>query len=129
MSTLARLRDAMIRLSAISCVMTSTESRPIDLNFCARPLVLGESTVSESTTARRPSRASCDRIAAMPARYIFLFTFWVKFSSGLFGKIRPPPRQSGEDVMPARARAGALLRHGLFVEGFTLPGARRARAG
>ena len=40
----------------------------------------------------------------MPARYIFLLTFWVKFSSGLFGKIRPPPRQSGDEVMPARAR-------------------------
>ena len=45
----------------------------------------------------------------MPARYIFLLIFWVKFSSGLFGKIRPPPRHSGEEVMPARARPGALL--------------------
>src|SRR6185369_2536101 len=110
MSTLARLRDARIRLSAISCVMTRTESRPIDLSFCARPLVFGESTVSDSTTARRPSRASCDRIAAMPARYIFLLTLWLKFSSGVFGKIRPPPRHNGDEVMPARARAQARVR-------------------
>ena len=35
------------------------------LNFCASSFVLGESTVRESTTARRPSRASCDRMAAI----------------------------------------------------------------
>ena len=77
---------------------------PSSLRRLASSLVLGASTEIESTTAMRPSRASCDRIAQMPARYIFLFTFWVKFSSGVFGKMRPPPRHSGEDVMPARAR-------------------------
>src|ERR1700704_207340 len=86
------------------------------LNLAASSLVLGESTLIESTTARRPSRASCDRIDAMPARYIFLFSLWLKFSSGLLGKVRPPPRHSGELVMPARARPVPFWRHGFLVE-------------
>ena len=52
----------------------------------------------------------------MPARYILRFTFCVKFSSGEFGKIRPPPRHSGLDVMPARARPVPFWRHGFLVE-------------
>jgi len=52
----------------------------------------------------------------MPARYILRFNFCVKFSSGLFGKMRPPPRHSGEDVMPARARPVPFWRHGFLVE-------------
>ena len=40
----------------------------------------------------------------MPARYILRFTLCEKFSSGEFGKILPPPRHSGLEVMPARAR-------------------------
>jgi hypothetical protein len=58
-------------------------------------------------------------MAAMPARYIFLLTFCVKFSSGLFGKMRPPPRHSGDEVMPARARPVPFWRHGFLVECFT----------
>ena len=50
----------------------------------------------------------------MPARYILRFTFCVKFSSGLFGKILPPPRHSGLDVMPGARAAGALLAPGLL---------------
>ena len=56
----------------------------------------------------------------MPARYIFLFTFWVKFSSGEFGNVRPPPRQIGLDDMPARARPVPFWRHGLRVECLTV---------
>ena len=56
----------------------------------------------------------------MPARYIFLLTFCVKFSFGLFGKIRPPPRHSGDDVMPARARPVPFWRHGFLVECLTV---------
>ena len=70
----------------------------------------------ESTTARRPSRASCERIEAIPARYIFLLIFCVKFSSGIFGKIRPPPRHRGEDVIPARARPVPFCLNGFLVE-------------
>ena len=55
----------------------------------------------------------------MPARYIFLLTFCVKFSSGEFGKMRPPPRHSGEEVMPARARPVPFWRNGFLVECFT----------
>ena len=69
-----------------------------------------------STTLRRSSRASCDRIDATPARYIFLFSFCVKFSSGLDGKILPPPRHSGLEAMPARARPVPFWRHGLRVD-------------
>jgi len=83
--------------------MTSTESSFMALKRAASGLVLGESTLIESITARRPSRTSCERMDAMPARYIFLLTLWLKFSFGLFGKMRPPPRHSGEEVMPARA--------------------------
>ena len=63
----------------------------------------------------------------MPARYIFLLTFWVKFSSGLFGKIRPPPRHSGEEVMPARARPVPFWRHGFLVECLTIARSSWAR--
>ncbi len=51
----------------------------------------------------------------MPARYIFLLTLCEKFSSGEFGKVRPPPRQIGDEVMPARARPVPFWRHGFFV--------------
>src|SRR5258706_475917 len=94
-STLARLRDESIRFSSIASVMTSTPSKPIDLTFCASSFVLGCSTVKASTTRMRSSRASCERIEAMPARYILRFTLCEKFSSGEFGKILPPPRHSG----------------------------------
>ena len=45
----------------------------------------------------------------MPARYIFLLTFCEKFSSGRFGKMRPPPRHSGEEVDAGACATGALL--------------------
>ena len=57
----------------------------------------------------------------MPARYILRLTLCVKFSSGLFGKILPPPRHSGLDVMPARARPVPFWRHGFLVEWRTSP--------
>src|SRR5664279_2147892 len=86
------------------------------LNLAAKGLVLGESTLMESTTAKRPSRANCDKIDAIPARYIFLLIFCVKFSSGMFGKIRPPPRHNGEEVIPARARPVPFCLKGFLVE-------------
>ena len=57
----------------------------------------------------------------MPARYIFLLTLCEKFSSGRFGKMRPPPRHSGDEVMPARARPVPFWRNGFFVECLTSP--------
>src|SRR5690606_5901547 len=99
--------------------MMSTESRPRVFSFWAAALVLGDSRENESTTAMRPSRASCDRIERIPARYIFLLTFWLKFSSGEFGKARPPPRHSGDEVMPARARPVPFWRQGFLVECLT----------
>ena len=57
----------------------------------------------------------------MPARYILRFTLCEKFSSGEFGKILPPPRHSGLEVMPARARPVPFWRHGFLVEWFTSP--------
>src|SRR5690606_23512004 len=90
------------------------------LSLAAASLVLGASSVKESTTAMRPSRASWERIARIPARYIFLLIFWVKFSSGELGKARPPPRHSGEEVIPARARPVPFWRHGLRVECLTV---------
>ena len=57
----------------------------------------------------------------MPARYILRFSLWVKFSSGVFGKILPPPRHSGLEVMPARARPVPFWRHGFLVEWLTSP--------
>src|SRR5258706_5893024 len=126
-STLARLRDESIRFSSIASVITSTPSKPIDLTFCASSLVLGCSTVKASTTRIRSSRASCERIEAIPARYILRFTLCEKFSSGEFGKILPPPRHSGLEVMPARARPVPFCRHGCLVEWLTAPPAFWAR--
>ena len=40
----------------------------------------------------------------------------VKFSSGLFGKVRPPPRHSGDEVDPARARPVPFWRQGFLVD-------------
>src|SRR6185503_13654905 len=115
-STLGRLREASRRLSSILSVRMSTSFMPSPASMPASSLVLGCWMASPSMTERRSSRTSCDRIAAMPARYILRFTFCEKFSSGLFGKMRPPPRQSGEDVMPARARPVPFWRHGFLVE-------------
>src|SRR5690606_14767069 len=78
-------------------------------------LVLGVSRANCSTTAIRSSRANCDRIERIPARYIFLLTFCEKFSSGEFGNARPPPRHSGEEVIPARARPVPFWRQGFLV--------------
>ena len=49
----------------------------------------------------------------MPARYIFLLILCEKFSSGLFGKMRPPLRHSGDEVMPALAQRCPSWRNGL----------------
>src|SRR5256886_1312084 len=78
----------------------------------------GQHTLLSSTT---PPRASCDRIEQSPARYILRFTLCEKFSSGEFGKILPPPRHSGLEVMPARARPVPFCRHGFLVEWLTAP--------
>src|SRR5690606_13650211 len=84
-------------------------------------LVLGASTLISSTTASRSSRASCERIEHTPARYIFLFSLWLKFSSGVLGNARPPPRHSGLELTPARARPVPFWRHGFLVEGRCAP--------
>src|SRR5467141_1749584 len=120
-STFGRLRDESSRFWSISSVMTSTPSKPIDFTFCASSLVFGCSTRKSSTTRMRSSRASCDRIEQSPARYILRFTLCEKFSSGEFGKILPPPRHSGLEVMPARARPVPFCRHGFLVEWLTAP--------
>src|SRR5258708_27330350 len=120
-STFGRLREESSRFWSISSVMTSTPSKPIDLTFCASSLVFGCSTRKSSTTRMRSSRASCDRIEQSPARYILRFTLCEKFSSGEFGKILPPPRHSGLEVMPARARPVPFCRHGFLVEWLTAP--------
>src|SRR6266550_4897553 len=120
-STFGRLRDDRSRFWSISSVMTSTPSKPIDLTFCASNLVFGCSTRNSSTTRMRSSRASCDRIEQSPARYILRFTLCEKFSSGEFGKILPPPRHSGLEVMPARARPVPFCRQGFLVEWLTAP--------
>src|SRR5690606_36759152 len=103
-STLCSLRDDRNRFSSNGSVMTSTESRPMPFSFCDSSFVFGASTCRSSITARRSSRASCDRMVATPARYILRLTFCVKFSSGVFGNTLPPPRQIGLDDIPARAR-------------------------
>ena len=103
--------DRDLLVSAI----TIPDSSFMALNFAARTLVLGVSTLKDSTTARRPSRASWDRMEAIPARYIFLLIFCVKFSSGRLGKMRPPPRHRGEEDIPARARPVPFCLNGLAV--------------
>ena len=45
----------------------------------------------------------------MPARYIFLLTFWLKFSSGLFGKIATAPAPQRRGGHAGAGAAGALL--------------------
>src|SRR6185503_5082444 len=119
--TFVRLREESIRFWSSSSVSTSTSSKPSAFTFCASILVFGASTLNSSTTRRRSSRASCDRIDAMPARYILRLTLWEKFSSGEFGKILPPPRQSGLEVMPARAQPVPFCRQGFLVEWLTAP--------
>ena len=81
--------------------------------FCAKSFVFGVSSASASITDSRFSRTSCDRIDAMPARYILRLTFCEKFSSGELGKILPPPRHSGLFACPARARPVPFCCHGL----------------
>src|SRR3954447_9534433 len=76
-------------------------------------LVFGVSSASASITKRRFSRTSCDRIDAMPARYILRLTFCEKFSSGDDGKILPPPRHNGLFAWPARARPVPFWAQGL----------------
>src|SRR5467141_2667812 len=120
-STFGRLREESSRFWSISSVMTSTPSKPIDLTFCASSLVFGCSRRNSSTTRMRSSRACCDRIEQTPTRYILRFTLCEKFSSGEFGKILPPPRHSGLEVMPARARPVPFWRHGFLVEWLTAP--------
>src|SRR3546814_3362567 len=95
--------------------MMSTDSRPMLFSFSAASLVLGDSSAKVSTTAIRYSRANWERIARIPARYIFLLTLCEKFSSGEFGNARPPPRQMGEEVIPERARPVPFWRHGFLV--------------
>src|SRR3989304_4995491 len=84
--------------------------------FRASSLVLGASTVNFSTTFSRSSRASWDRIEAIPARYILRLIFRLKFSSGELGKVLPPPRHIGLAVSPARARPVPFWRHGFLPE-------------
>src|SRR5258708_4993022 len=114
--TLGRLRAERNRFSSTLSVRISTSLRPRSRNFPARILVLGWSTEKPSITDRRSSRTSCERMAAMPARYILRLSLCVKFSSGLLGKIRPPPRHKGLEVIPARARPVPFWRQGLRVE-------------
>src|SRR3989454_652822 len=114
--TFTRLREESNRFWSTSSVITSAESRPIFLSFCARSFVFGASTLKLSTSLSRSSRASCDRIEHIPARYILRFTFWEKFSSGKFGKILPPPRHSGLATSPARARPVPFCRQGFLCE-------------
>src|SRR5690606_595459 len=94
-------------------------SRPMVCSFCDSSLVFGASIDRFSTTFRRPSRASCEKIEQIPARNIFLLTLCEKFSSGVFGKIRPPPRHRGDDDIPARARPVPFWRHGFLVVWWT----------
>jgi hypothetical protein len=103
-------------LSSTLSVITSASLTPMPLSLSASSLVFGESTEKLSTTHSRPSRASCDRIAASPARYTLRLTFWPKFSSGLFGKIFPPPRHNGLEARPARARPVPFWRHGFLLD-------------
>src|SRR6266568_3042070 len=114
--TFTRLREESNRFWSKSSVITSAEPRPIFLSFCARSFVFGASTLKLSTSFRRSSRASCDRIEHIPARYILRFTFCEKFSSGIFGKILPPPRHSGLATSPARARPVPFCRQGFLCE-------------
>src|SRR6266508_1612059 len=114
--TFTRLREESNRFWSRSSVITSAEPRPIFLSFRARSFVFGASTLKLSTSFSRSSRASCDRIEHIPARYILRFTFWEKFSSGEFGKILPPPRHSGLATSPARARPVPFCRQGFLCE-------------
>src|SRR5712692_8158158 len=114
--TFTRLREESNRFWSASSVMTRAEPSPICFNFCARSLVFGASTLKLSTTLSRSSRASCERIEHIPARYILRFTFCEKFSSGEFGKILPPPRHSGLATSPARARPVPFCRQGFLCE-------------
>ena len=114
-ATLGRLREDSRRFSSTLSVMISTSSRPMPFSFAASSLVLGESSVNFSTTASRSSRASCDRIELTPARYILRLSFWLKFSSGRFGKnlaAAAPQRRGGA---PGARAAGALLLPRLLV--------------
>mgnify|MGYP003694013877 CR=1 FL=1 len=96
--------------------MSSVPGKPSAFTFCAKSFVFGASTASASITDSRPSRWSCDRIDAMPARYILRLTFCEKFSSGKLGKILPPPRHSGLLAWPARARPVPFCAQGFLCD-------------
>ena len=55
----------------------------------------------------------------MPARYIFLFTLCVKFSSGRIREDAAATTPQRARLMPARARPVPFWRHGLRVECLT----------
>ena len=52
----------------------------------------------------------------MEVWYIFLFNFFLKFSSGLLGNIFPPPLQIGLEAIPTRARPVPFCLHGFRVD-------------
>ncbi len=47
------------------------------LNLSKKSLVLCVSTLNESAINKRPSLINCERITLIPARYIFLFNFFL----------------------------------------------------
>src|SRR5690554_6470708 len=93
--TYGRLRADRYRWSDASSVTISgrlPSSKP--LSFSANALVLVSATSKDSTTWRRPWRASSDRIADIAARYILRLTFCSKLR-GLAAKVTPPPTKIG----------------------------------
>ena len=96
--------------------MISTVLQAHRLDLLREQLGLRRVDAKLSTTDSRSSRASCDRIDARPARYILRLTFCEKFSSGEFGKILPPPRHSGLEAIPARARPVPFCAHGFLCD-------------
>src|SRR6266511_3212646 len=121
-STCGRLREDRKTFSSTLSVTTRTvPENPSDLIFCAKSFVFGASRTICSTTDNLPSRTSCERIDAIPARYILRLTFCEKFSSGELGNILPPPRHSGLFACPARARPVPFCCHGFLCDLFTSP--------
>src|SRR5208283_236619 len=116
-STCCRLRaDRRTLASSLSVTTRTVPERPSALIFCANSFDFGASSASCSTTESLPSRTSCDRIEAIPARYILRLTLCAKFSSGELGKILPPPRHNGLFACPARARPVPFCAHGFLCD-------------
>jgi hypothetical protein len=108
------LREESRRLSSTLSVTMRTSSNPHPLQLLRENLRLRAVELERLHHGQPVFTRQLDRMELNPARYILRFTLCEKFPPKV-GEIFPPPRHSGEEVLPARARPVPFCRHGLLV--------------